>query len=147
MLMLRYRGVCHHARPVVFQQTQVPKSLLMGANYVDYNPKELKWSKSTYKLPPKRVAAMVDYHTRITHQVLLVIQTINQNHLSWTPFIHKTHSQLNMRKKIKHNTKPWTIVYKFSWLSFSHNVSFLRKDELLQMFILSIYSHLVSSTT
>ena len=31
------------------------------------NPKELKSSKSTYRLPPKRVAAIDDYHTRITH--------------------------------------------------------------------------------
>ena len=30
--------VCHHARPVVFQQTRVPNSLLMGANSVDYEP-------------------------------------------------------------------------------------------------------------
>ena len=31
--------VCtHHAKPVVFQQTWVPNSLLMGANYVDYEP-------------------------------------------------------------------------------------------------------------
>ena len=31
--------VCaHHARPVVFQQTRVSKSLLMGVNHVDYEP-------------------------------------------------------------------------------------------------------------
>ena len=31
--------VCtYHARPVVFQQTRVPNSLPMGANYVDYEP-------------------------------------------------------------------------------------------------------------
>ena len=32
ILVLRYRGVCHHARPVVFQQTRVPNGLSMGAN-------------------------------------------------------------------------------------------------------------------
>ena len=26
----------HHATPVVFQQTRVPNSLPMGANYIDY---------------------------------------------------------------------------------------------------------------
>ena len=36
--MLCYHGVCHHEGPVVFQQTQVPNNLLMGANYVDYEP-------------------------------------------------------------------------------------------------------------
>ena len=30
--VLHYHDVCHHARPVVFQQTWVPNSLLMGAN-------------------------------------------------------------------------------------------------------------------
>ena len=38
IVLLRYRGVCHHARPVVFQQTRVPNSLPMGANSVDYEP-------------------------------------------------------------------------------------------------------------
>ena len=38
LVLLCYCGVCHHARPVVFQQTQVPDSLPMGANYVDYEP-------------------------------------------------------------------------------------------------------------
>ena len=31
--------VCaYHQWPVVFQQTRVPNSLLMGVNYVDYEP-------------------------------------------------------------------------------------------------------------
>ena len=36
--MLRYRDVYLPCKPVVFQQTRVPNSLPMGANYVDYEP-------------------------------------------------------------------------------------------------------------
>ena len=36
--MLHYCVCAYHQWPVVFQQTQVPKSLPMGVNYVDYEP-------------------------------------------------------------------------------------------------------------
>ena len=69
-LMLRYRGVCHHARPVVFQQTQVPNSLPMGANSVDYEPQGTEVIQVCLQTTPRRVAAMVNNYTRITHRVL-----------------------------------------------------------------------------
>ena len=37
-LLLRYHGVCLPLKPGSFQQTRVPNSLLMGVNYVDYEP-------------------------------------------------------------------------------------------------------------
>ena len=69
------------------------------------SPKELKWSKSAYRLHSRRVATVVKHYTRITHQVLWWIQTINQNHLTLTPFINKTLT-IEHENKIKHNTKP-----------------------------------------
>ena len=68
--MLRYFGVCHHARPVVFQQSGYTAFYWWEPIWLTMIPKELKWSKSAYRLPPRRVAAMVNYHTRINHQVL-----------------------------------------------------------------------------
>ena len=36
--MLYNPGVCPPLKPGSFQQTRVPNSLLMGVNYVDYEP-------------------------------------------------------------------------------------------------------------
>ena len=36
--MLRYRGVCLPCKASSLSATLVPNSLLMGANYVDYEP-------------------------------------------------------------------------------------------------------------
>ena len=36
--MLHYPDVYQPCKPVILQQTQVPNSLLMGINYVDYEP-------------------------------------------------------------------------------------------------------------
>ena len=36
--MLHYPGVCPPLKPDIFQQTRVPNGLLMGVNYVDYEP-------------------------------------------------------------------------------------------------------------
>ena len=38
VMMLHYPDVYQPCKPVVLQQTQVPNSILMGANYVDYEP-------------------------------------------------------------------------------------------------------------
>ena len=38
MVFLHYPGECPPLKPGSFQQTRVPKSLLMGVNYVDYEP-------------------------------------------------------------------------------------------------------------
>ena len=81
----------HHWSQVAFSKPGYPTVYWWESTMLTMNPKELKWSQSTSRLPPRRVAAMADYHTRITHRVLWWIQTINQNHLSWIPFINKTH--------------------------------------------------------
>ena len=36
--MLHYHGVFLPLKPGSFEQTRVPNSLLMGVNYVDYEP-------------------------------------------------------------------------------------------------------------
>ena len=36
--LLHYPDVYQPCKPVILQQTQVPNSLLMGINYVDYEP-------------------------------------------------------------------------------------------------------------
>ena len=36
--MLHYPDVYQPSKPVILQQTRVPNSLLMGVNYVDYEP-------------------------------------------------------------------------------------------------------------
>ena len=38
LLLLHYPDAYQPCKPVVLQQTWVPNSLLMGANYVDYEP-------------------------------------------------------------------------------------------------------------
>ena len=38
MVMLHYPDVYQPCKPVILQQTRVPNSLLMGINYVDYEP-------------------------------------------------------------------------------------------------------------
>ena len=68
--LLHYHGGCHLVRPVVFNKSQYPTVYWWKPTKLTMNPKELKWSKFTYRLPPRRVAAMVDYHTRLTHWVL-----------------------------------------------------------------------------
>ena len=78
--MLCYRGVGLPLKPGSFQQTKVPNSLLMGVNYVDYEPQGTEVIPVYLQTTPRRVAAKVDYHTRITHRVLWWIQTIKQNH-------------------------------------------------------------------
>ena len=40
--LLHYQGVCLPLKPRSFQQTRVPNSLLMGVNYVDYEPQGTK---------------------------------------------------------------------------------------------------------
>ena len=41
-LFLLYRGVCHHARPVVFQQPRYPTVYRWEPTQLTMNPKELK---------------------------------------------------------------------------------------------------------
>ena len=52
--MLCYHDVYPPCKPVVFQQTQVPKSLLMGANYVDYDPQGTEVIQVCLQTTPKR---------------------------------------------------------------------------------------------
>ena len=67
VIMLRYRDVCLPLKPGNFQQTRVPNSLPMGANYVDYEPQGTEVIPVYLKFTPRRVAAMVKHYTRITH--------------------------------------------------------------------------------
>ena len=63
-------GVCLPVKPGSFKQTRVPNSLPMGVNYVDYEPQGTEVIPVYLQTTPKRVAAMADYYTRITHRVL-----------------------------------------------------------------------------
>ena len=52
--MLHNPGVCPPLQPGSFQQTRVPNSLLMGVNYVDYEPQgteviPIHFQSTTYK--------------------------------------------------------------------------------------------------
>ena len=54
VLLLRYRDVYQPCKPVVLQQTRVPKSLPMGANYVDYEPQGIEVIQVCLQTTPKR---------------------------------------------------------------------------------------------
>ena len=113
--------VCaYHQWPVAFQQIRVPNSFPMGANYVDCVLKELQWSQSTYRLPPKEWL-IVDQ----PHQNNSSSSVGNSNHkpksFKLNTIYYKTHSQLNLRTRIKHKLQTFNKVtpfeYKFNSLS------------------------------
>ena len=54
VLVLRYHDVYQPCKPVVLQQTRVPNSLLMGANYVDYEPQGTEVIQVYLQTTPKR---------------------------------------------------------------------------------------------
>ena len=91
-----------------FQQTRVPNSLPMESTMLTMNPRN--WSDPS--LPP-HYPLKGGCNGWLPHQdnslSSMVNSNHNQNHLSWIPFINKTHSQVGMRTKIKHNTKPLQI--------------------------------------
>ena len=52
--LLCYHGVYQPYKPVVLQQTLVPNSLPMGANYADYEPQGIEVIQVCLQTTPKR---------------------------------------------------------------------------------------------
>ena len=76
VLVLRYCGVHKPCKPVVLQQTQVPNSLPIEANCVDYEPQGTEVIQVCLQTTPKRGGC----NGQALHQNNSSSSVVNSNH-------------------------------------------------------------------